>query len=142
MNDDERRRILRMVAEGKVSAEEAADLLDALQEPRPAPEPERSYAELHPYPVSPVPPVPQTDQVRGRALVIRISEGDENSVNLRIPLGLAKAAGKFLPRRAEHDLREHGIDLPAVFDGVSSGVEVGPLLMIQDGGDTVYIGVE
>ncbi|HZU13812.1 MAG TPA: hypothetical protein VFB58_13305 [Chloroflexota bacterium] len=138
MNDDERRRILRLVAEGKVSAEEGAELLDALQS-------ERRGAENAPsptLPIPPVPPVPPAPGTAGRSLIIRVTEGDESRVNLRIPLGLARAAGKFIPRRAQHDLGEHGIDLNSLIEGVAGGVDKGPILQIEDGEDTVYIGVE
>lgn len=132
MNDDERRRILRMVADGKITAEEGAELLDALG-------PERRED----TPGTPAPPLPPTPaSPSGKSLVIRVSEGDDNKVNLRIPLGLARAAGKFIPRRTQHDLGEHGIDLSSLVEGVAAGVEKGPILQIEDGEDTVYIGVE
>lgn len=139
MNDDERRRILRMVAEGTISPEEGAELLDAIQEERPTPEPDQmgSVQEaLRKRALSLAQGRP------GRSLVIRVEEGDDSKVNLRIPLGLARAAGKFIPKRAQHDLGEHGIDLTALVEGVAGGVENGPLLEIEDGDDRVYIGVE
>lgn len=143
MKEDDSRRILRLVADGTITAEEGADLLDALQEERRAPEPDRSdvmRADTRPQNMAAVGP---TQSVKAaRSLVIRVEEGDQSKVNLRIPLGLAKAAGKFIPRRAQHDLSEHGIDLTAMVEGMADGMEGGPLLQIEDGQDRVYIGVE
>jgi|SRR5579875_2911047 len=140
MNDDERRRILRMVAEGTVTPEDGAELLDALHEDRRVSEPDRP--EQNRETSQAIAAAPAATVSSGRSLVIRITEGEESTVNLRIPLGLARAAGRFLPRRAQHDLSEHGIDLSELFEGVAGGVDNGPLIMIQDDEDTVYIGVE
>ncbi len=143
MTEDDRRRILRMVAEGTITAEEGADLLDAVGEERRVPEPAAGYAvpeELRQPLMAPV--IPRPPNKGGRSLVIRVEEGDQSKVNLRIPLGLARTAGKFIPRRAQHDLSEHGIDLTAMVEGIADGVEGGPLLQIEDGDSSVYIGVE
>lgn len=143
MTEDDRRRILRMVAEGTITAEEGADLLDALQEERRAPEPdiaEPGRQEVRRPATMTAVSAPPARAVR--SLVIRVEEGNQSKVNLRIPLGLARAAGKFIPRRAQHDLSEHGVDLAALVEGIAGGVEGGPLLQIEDGEDRVYIGVE
>src|SRR5690349_4488563 len=100
MNDDERARVLRMVAEGKLSPEEAANLLDAL-EPDPEPQQERSWYSSSPDAGAPGGPPPGDMTVRAqgrersrgrapRAVVIQIKEGGDNKVNVRIPLGLAR----------------------------------------------------
>jgi hypothetical protein len=129
MVDDDRARILRMVADGKISAEEALGLLEAL-EPRRREEPRFA------------PPVEQPrGRGSGRALVIRVAEGDESKVNLRLPLGLARAAGKFVPRRTMQSLREHGINLETLLDDVG-GVEGTTLVEVHDGNDHVIIAVE
>lgn len=130
MNDEERRRVLQMLADGKITAEEAADLLDALQAQRERPQDE---------PIS-SPPPPRAAR-SGRALVIRVSEGDTSKVNLRIPLGLARAAGKFIPRKAQRQLGEYGIDLEELL-GDLSGTEQGTLLQVEDDDDRVMIVVE
>src|SRR5437868_4875965 len=96
MNED-RRRILQLVAEGKITAEEAADLLDALgSELRREPQ---SFAPPEP----PIPPTafPAQRAAPARSLIIQVMEGSTTKVNLRIPFGIARAAGKFIPRRAE-----------------------------------------
>ena len=134
MSSDERARILRMVAEGKLSAEEAADLLDAV-EPPPRPENRGMAAPPPPMPAMPA-------EGPRRSLVINISEDGESKVNVRIPLGLARAAGRFVPRQAREYLENYDIDLQQLLADLGSTGIVGPLIEVQDEGDQVRIAVE
>ena len=127
--DDERRRILRMVAEGKITSEEAAGLLDALQEVS-AGEARRASQ-----------PVPAPGG-HPKTLVIHVSEGDESKVNVRIPLGLALAAGRFIPRRAQEYLEEYDIDVRQLVQDIGGAVQRGPIIEIKDDEDHVLIAVE
>ncbi|MBV9280879.1 MAG: hypothetical protein JOZ41_12420 [Chloroflexi bacterium] len=130
---EDRARVLHMVADGKISAEEAADLLDALAPSRPEPR----------GTVPAEPPLPLAPQVRSRSLVIQIGEGGKNRVNLRIPLGLARAAGRFIPRRAQDFLDRYEIDLrDLVGEGAAGSLPEGPLLEIDDDEAHVRIAVE
>jgi hypothetical protein len=99
---EERRRILNMLSEGKISAQEADALLDALSDP-PAPSP------------SPL-AVATTAPKYLRVLV----EGQEqgNKVNVRVPLDLIRAGMRLaalLPAVAyepvNRALKENGIDM-------------------------------
>jgi hypothetical protein len=134
--NEEQRRILQMVADGKLTSEEAAELLDALQA-----ESRRSDPEPAPF----APRVDNPGLMRPgrspRTLMIQISEGNNNNVNLRIPFGLFRAAGKYIPRKAQASLREYGIDLEELL-GDLSGSESGVLLQVNDGEDHVLIAVE
>ncbi len=149
MEDEERARILHMVADGKLSPEEAAELLEALQ---PEPEPvgagyagraDAGYARSDDS-------LEREIRVHGRegrrsrppkAVVIQIKEGGENKVNIRIPLGLARAAGKFIPRQAQQYLSAYEIDLQEFLAGASD-MEGGTLLEIKEGENRVLIAVE
>jgi len=134
MINEERTRVLRMVADGKVTAEEAADLLEALERAQ-RPEVPRP---LSPPELSSVPRAPSK-----RSLIIRIEGQDGSSkVHLRIPLGLARAAGRFIPRPAQSRLAEHGIDLEQLIEDMGSVSVEGPLLQIEDETDKVLIAVE
>lgn len=138
MNDDERARILRMVAEGKISPEEGAELLEAIQQER------RSSAPIPPEP--PQPPRPPRDwnsagRRSSRFLIIQIKDGEQSKMNLRIPLGLAKTAGKFIPRNAQNYLGKYEINLQELLDEVADS-EGGTLLEVRDGDDKVLIAVE
>lgn len=145
MGDEERARILRMVADGKLSPEEAASLLEAVESD---PEPQVSSYSIPPEP--PFGPDEREVRVRGRegrrsrpprAVVIQIKENGENKVNLRIPLGLARAAKKFIPRQAQNYLSAYEIDLQEFLDGAND-MEGGTLLEVKDGDSRVLIAVE
>ena len=90
---EEKRRILEMVKEGKINAEEAARLLEALN---PSPEPQKS----------------------ARKLKIQIFEEgrDKPKVNIAIPLKLAKFGMNFIPKNGRIDahLGSSNLDLSKV----------------------------
>jgi len=132
MTSEERARILRMVADGKLSAEEAADLLEALE---PAPHNEARTA-------LPAERLPVSSPTGARTLVINITEGGDSKVNVRIPLGLARAAGRFIPRQAQEYLEDHGIDLKQILSEQTAVWTKGPLIEIQEDEDRVLIAVE
>jgi hypothetical protein len=139
MSDEERARILRMVSEGKLSPEEAADLLEALQ-------PEtRSGSEMPSWNV-----VGNEGSARfhaghvrrrPRVLVIHVKEGGEQKVNIRVPFGLTKAAGKFIPRQAQQYLGKYDINLQDFLDDLVEA-DGGTLLEVRDGENKVLIAVE
>jgi hypothetical protein len=147
MNGEERARILRMVAEGKVSPVEAEDLLAAL-------DPSPRAAAVTPSASVPGAAFGRRDapstalegsvmprSLTRRTLVLRIGGGD-SKVNLRIPLGLARAAGRFLPRQAQEALANYSIDLERILESLANGPEEGTLLEVQDGDEHVLIAVE
>lgn len=121
---DERLQILRMVEEGKVSAEEAAKLMGALGDNK----------------TSARPVARRTNKV----IRIHVREGDKTKVNVNVPLELARIAVKFIPMKA---LREHGVseqlDIEEVLRLLDEGLE-GKIVDIQDesSGTTVEISVE
>lgn len=132
MSTEVRARILQMVAEGKLSAEEAARLLEAS-------EPELAPARLQP-PQPPAPPNPTT--ISKRSLVIQVTEGGEQKVHVRIPFGLARAAGRFIPRQAQRHLEEYDINLQQLMEDLGDSLVAGPLIQIRDVEDEVLIMVE
>lgn len=135
--NEEQRRILQMVADGKLTSEEAAELLDALQAETRRRDPEQTgFTQRSHNPGSEL-----QERRPPRTLMIQISEGNNSHVNLRIPFGLFRAAGKYIPRKAQASLREYGIDLEELL-GDLSGSERGVLLQVNDGEDHVLIAVE
>lgn len=143
MSTEERARILRMVAEGKVTAEEAAGLLEAIETPRsdgprtPPPPP------IRPGRVGDMPPPPGwSSGVSRRQLVIRVEADGASKVNLRIPLALARTAGRFIPRQAQKHLDAYDIDLQQLVEDLGQSLGEGPIIEIEDEADRVYIGVE
>jgi hypothetical protein len=145
MSNEERARILRMVAEGKVTPAEAEDLLAALDAALDAgTRSTGSSATFGPgsMPASPVPPGPPGSRKQRRSLVIQVKEGGDSRVNVRIPLSLARAAGKFIPRHAQQHLAAYNIDLEELLSGLGDAEGDGTLVEVKDGKDEVRIAVE
>jgi hypothetical protein len=94
---EERKKILKMLAEGKISADEAEELLDALgSEPRQ----EKAAGNLKNI----------------KYLYVKVLSAANDNVDVRVPLGLIRAGMKltaFIPPQAmEHisvQMREHGM---------------------------------
>jgi hypothetical protein len=145
MSNEERARILRMVAEGKVTPAEAEDLLAALDAaPDAGARSTGPSATFGPgsMPTSLVPPAPPRNKTPRRSLVIQVKEGGDSKVNVRIPLSLARAAGRFIPRRAQQQLTAYNIDLEELLSGLSDAEGDGTLVEVKDGKDEVRIAVE
>jgi flagellar motor switch protein FliM len=102
---EERRRILSMLSEGKISAQEADALLDAISDPSSAPKTATLAA-----------PVKAAKYLR--VLVEGDEDGRSNKVNVRVPLDLIRAGMRLaalLPAVAyepvNRALKEQGLDL-------------------------------
>lgn len=130
---EERRRILDMLASGQISADQAAELLEAIGPAEPSP-----------------PPAPKAG---GGARVLRISvdatrpDGSkEATVRVNVPLGLARFATRFLPPGARAQLEEQGIDLTSLVNSLDSDVPGGKLVDIdatdEDKGTTAKVVIE
>ena len=105
---EETRKILDMLAQGKVSVEEAEQLLAALSGARPASGSETGAA-----------PPPDQAGFRYLRVLVEPGQGSENGerVNIRVPLNLIRAGLKwasFIPHDARHKvseaMHEKGID--------------------------------
>ena len=136
MGEEERRQILRMVSEGKLSPEEAAGLLEAVEDVS-----ERRTGPGFMSPQGGMSHGRPGRAARSRALIIHIKEGGDNKVNLRIPLSLARAAGKFIPRQAATYLQNYEIDLQQFLEDASEA-DGGTILEVKDGENRVLIAVE
>jgi DUF4097 and DUF4098 domain-containing protein YvlB len=113
---DENRRILEMVADGKILADEAAKLLEALN---PA-----------------VKPIAKGRKIR----FIIIQEGSEKpKVNIVIPLKLAKFGMSFIPKNGNFDAHINGsnIDLSKV-----NWSEILEMAIAGETGELFYMEVE
>ena len=121
-------RVLRLVAEGKLTAEEAGPILDALDE-RAAP-PETTD---DPVPTAASAAAPGGGP--GRAIRIEVSEDGHKVVNLRVPIALGRAAVARIPGLSE-----------AVTDRIRDAIEsgmTGPIVTVDEGtGDGVRIVIE
>ncbi len=123
MADDALERVLRLVSDGHLSAEEAGPILDALanRPPRPpaAPEPEA---------------LPRDDDGPARALRIEVRESGRTVVNLRVPLSLGRAAINRVPGISE-------LTSERIREAIAAGIK-GPIVQVEDDGDGVKISIE
>lgn len=149
---DELETILRLVADGRLSPEEAAPIIDALTR---AAHPHDAVEDEDTDPISHH--ARRIDhQVRraqrsidralaraqvaveaggGRQLRIQVKEGGRQRVNLRIPIGLVDAAIGFVPGLG-------GEQAERIREAVRAG-ELGPIIDVEDDdGESVLISVE
>ena len=114
-------RVLRLVAEGRLTAEEAGPILDALGERENAGRPEAATESGSPE--------------KPRFARIEVKDGGKRVVDLRIPISL----GRFALNRVPGLSAQHVAD---VEQAVATGVH-GPILDIEDAdGDGVRIVLE
>jgi hypothetical protein len=147
VNSEEREMILQMVADGKVSTSEAVDLLDALDAKDEAYEDEAEvevssrdiYRQLRDERRR------ERDLRRGRnlsdrGLLILVQDGNETRTHVHIPLAMAAAAGKFVPKRAREYFEQYGIDLTDLIDSVSKDLaKRGEIVNVVDGETRVQV---
>jgi uncharacterized NAD-dependent epimerase/dehydratase family protein len=113
--------VLRMLEEGKITPEDAAKLLDALQSDQ--------AAESAPQP--------------GKRILIKVTDArtGKKKVNLKIPIGLAKIAVKFIPPKSKRKLAEEGVDIDAVLSQVIAG-NLGKIVDVESDEDLVEVIIE
>ena len=119
---DERLRILKLLEEGKITADEAYRLLKAYEE----------------------------KAVAG-SFVIKVRDGDEK-VNIRIPLSVVRASLKLgggilkiIPEGTLESLEDKEIDIEALLDELSKSIPEKPTTIMEvtsEDGEYVYIGIE
>lgn len=133
---EERMRILKMVQEGKLSAEEGANLMEILETPSSGEE--STAKKINPetgnsYDSSP------------RNIVIKVIETDtgRDKVNLKIPLGVSKMLKSLIPQKEKDKLFSQGIDLEVLLSEKGTR-EKGIILDVvnEDDGEQVIISLE
>ncbi len=104
--------ILRMLADGKINAEEAEQLLSTVeQSQRPSPS-------------------------HRKFLRVRVVDGEDTKVNVNIPISLAKMVLRFLPAKILEQYPE--LDFDALVQEIEAGAE-GKLVEVNDGDTSVEI---
>jgi len=121
VTSDERLRILKMIQEGKITADEGAKLLSALREARPVP------------PRMPVPPS-RTGQGWLRVRVTDMATG-RTKVNVNLPLGLVDAGMNIATQFAPD------INFSQIAEAVKSGQLEGKIVDVYDEEDGEHVEV-
>lgn len=131
MTDDAVGRVLRLVSEGRLTADEAGPILDALDT-------RSDFAEARTTRATDAaasgPASKEPSDGGSRAIRIEVSDQGRKVVNLRVPLALGRAALDRIPGLSDamtDRIRE------ALVQGIS-----GPIVDIDDDGDGVRIVIE
>ncbi len=126
---EERLKILSMLQDGKITADEAARLLEALET--------SSGSRATPGQKGPQPPVPPPGG--GRYLRVRVTDTDtgKSRVNIRLPLSLVSSGIKMGMRFAPE---VEGLDTNALMEFIRSG-EVGQVVDVYDDEDGEHVEV-
>ena len=111
MTTPEQMKILQMLQEGTIKAEEAAKLLEALEEGGEE----------------------RQDSEPGKVLKIKVSDKYSGAVkvNMGLPLGFARFLKDLIPASERARIENQGVDLDAVFANLDSGVK-GKLVDVED----------
>jgi hypothetical protein len=119
-------RVLRLIAEGRLTAAEAAPILDALDSRPGSPGtdsavPDDRFAD-------------DSDDTPGKVLRVQVTEKGRAVINLRIPLSLGRAAIGQVPGLSESTSDR-------IREAIDAGVK-GSILDVDDDGDGVRISIE
>jgi hypothetical protein len=122
---EDKRRIMDMVKEGKISVEEAVRLLEAIEPQAESPRTPGGVAVMaHPAP----PALP----ARGIAKMLRISvNGEGIKANVNVPVSLARFASSFIPPEAKQAMSAQGIDLAGILDMLKGDLPEGRLVDVE-----------
>jgi hypothetical protein len=131
MTDEALEGVLRLLAEGRLTAEEAGPIIDALGGGAP---PSGSGGPSLTSAAGSGEAAPGRDDRPGRTLRVQVTEKGRTVINLRIPLSLGRAAITQVPgiSEATSDRIRHAIE---------AGVK-GSILEVDDAGDGVRILIE
>ena len=108
-------RLLQLVAEGRLTADEAAPLLDALEAKGPDPHSQEGPA---------TPAGPSAPDAPASAVRIEVSDGGRKVINLRVPLALGRSAINGVPGLSEATSER-------IKEAIQAGIK-GPILDVDD----------
>jgi len=119
----EKKQILEMVRDGKLTVEEAQKIMEAMDQ---GDEDAAAVTATRPT----------------RFLRIRVKDEDGARVNVSVPLSLVRALWRFIPKDAMRELEGHNIDVDSILVAVNEGAQ-GVLVDVEDeDGTKVEIVVE
>ncbi len=119
---EERVRILKMLEEGKISAEEAENLLSALEGGAKG--------------------KPSGKKLRWIRINVFDKEGGKQTMNASIPLSLASIAMKFVPLKVREKMESEGLDVDSIVEDIKAGVQDGKIVDIDEEAEKITISIE
>lgn len=109
---EERKRILNMLYEGKITVEETEKLLKAVGENKKKDRQDNSSKNL----------AKGKNNLKGKLRIIVNSEDGDN-VNISIPLKLAGLVKSLIPKEAKKELNNEGIDLETIVNNLNESMD-------------------
>lgn len=129
---EERKKILEMIAQGKVTPEEGERLLAAM-----------GVAAQGASPPSGSGALAAQRSAAHRWLRIHVDTSEGERVRVNVPWKLAKFAINFIPKEARARLGDEGFDVSEIIDGIVSGTADGEIVSVDTNrGDKIRIVVE
>ncbi len=122
--EEERIKVLQMLDEGKITVEEANELLSALQESKGSKK--ESLTEV-------------SGVEEAKFLKILVTENEEEQVNISIPIKLVRMLKNFVPQKVKRRLEEEGVDMDELMSQIEQRTLNGKLVDIDDGKSHVEI---
>ena len=116
--------VLRLVAEGRLTAEEAGPILDALD----------AGSGRGERPAAPTTPAGGAEDTSGRVMRVQVTEAGRTIINLRVPLSLGLAAVTQVPGISESTSDR-------IREAIEAGIK-GPIVEVDEAGDGVRISIE
>ncbi len=123
MPEDAVERVLRLVSEGRLTAEEAGPILNSLASTGDGPARPAERAQDG-----------SGGNMPARALRVEITDRGRTVINLRVPLSLGRAALNRVPGISE-------LTSDRIREAIAAGIK-GPIIDIDDEGDRVQISIE
>jgi hypothetical protein len=136
MSTQERMKILEMIAEGQITAEEAARLLDAAGAGAEAPAPAKAAAPV----VERKPAQLDKSKLNGRRLRVKVEETDGTRVNVNLPLSLMEIGLKIGGRFVD-ELQDIDAEMQMLIDAISNDVQ-GKIVEVDDADSHVEVYIE
>jgi len=130
MADDVLERVLALVAEGRLSADEAGPILDALADRGTGGGADGAAASATPEGAR----GDATDRDPAKTLRVEVTDGGRAVINLRIPLSLGRAALGQVPGISDATSER-------IREAITAGIK-GPIVDVEDGDDGVRISLE
>src|SRR6056297_1876924 len=109
---DERKRILNMLSEGKISVEEAEKLLKAVGKDKNTNNRKQTNTTLS----------KKSKNIKGKLRIV-VNTEDGDNVNIAIPLKLASMVKSMIPKEAKKELDNEGIDLNNIINSLNESMD-------------------
>ncbi|SFJ07508.1 hypothetical protein SAMN02910355_0892 [Terrisporobacter glycolicus] len=132
---EDKKRILKMVEEGKITAEEAIKLLDVLDsnEKCDIVVKEEVIEDDDFFDIN-------NDGKRGKMLFVRVKSKDGSKVKVNIPLEFIKIMDG-IGSMYSNELEKYNIDIAKLMDAIDNGF-VGRIVEVEDGNDKVIVEIQ